>query len=223
MRGLEPQKPSVSLENAIIPPKKEKPRFVPTEFAKIEAIKHCAKMENSITEHFLLIDAFNYTPPADEAAITSDAEKEKYALYLMNRPDIADFSYMIPTTWRTTPRDLRVKFNAIMNLKIASELGFRFGGYRFHNNCKITKETKPRHRNGYSYLTLTTPFAFDTTEASLVYFMEKQDGYNWQISDITFNGFSQKKNIAKMVDKNGLKFTISQLCKNSGFGTLKCD
>lgn len=201
IRGIEPKKPEPQTIDII----KEKPPETTPEKKGTDdkeeiialAVNHCLKIESSITEHFRLIRAYNDPMQID-----------------MMMPD---FGLIFGQEWSVTTRAPRTKFNAIMLLTLSEKLGFRYGGYKFHDNCKAALIGKITHKNNFNYAKIKMPLAFDTNEAELQYQLEQQDGYYWIISDILINGESIS------AYKNGnVANTINSLCSASSFGTLIC-
>lgn len=193
------------------------------------AAKHCLAVESAITDQVKLIDAYNYQPDIDNLPKDmTDVEKEKAMVYMMGRPDIPDFGFLIPEAWRLAPRNLRIKFNAIVTLKLEEAISFKIGGYPFDGNCKgslagdITKD-----KNNFSHAKITTPLAFDVKETRLTYLLSKQEGYNWLINDLLIDdvgvGNYVKKDLANTVAEKGLAETIKDICKSSSLPTLRCN
>lgn len=192
------------------------------------AVKHCIALEGIITEQFRLVDAFNYQPDLENLPGNMEpAQKEKTMLYVMGRPDVPDFGFLIPETWKTARRDLRIRFNSISTLQLASALGFKYGGYPFHGNCKGKLDADiATDKNGNEKVNISMPLAFDTSEVTLTYVLYRQRGYNWQIDDLLVNNIGASNLISKDLGRNatekGLEQTIIDICAKSPFPSLKC-
>ena len=204
------------------PPKaKKEGKFVDNEPLLI-AVKHCLSIENSVTEHFRLIDAFNVQPEVDNPKPNmSDADKQRLEIYLMGRPDIADYGFTIPQQWQFANRVLRVKFNAIMGLRLAEKLGFRYGGYKFVGNCKIAKPHEIIKNQTSETTNIELPLAFDTKEVRLNYILQKPNGYNWQITELLINGYPLASSTQEDISDITLEKLINNYCKSSAF-KLSC-
>ncbi len=194
----------------------------------IIALKHCLSLDGGLNQYARLIDAYNIQPDLDNLPedITG-AEKEKALLYTMGRPDIPDFGFLIPATWRLTNRDARIKFDAILTLHLAETLGFKNAAQSYNNNCKpiirgdITKDTK-----GFSHASIIMPLSFEGKETQINYLMLKQETYNWQIQDLLINdvGITNyiKKDLGKAVTTKGIDAVTNELCKTANTPGLQC-
>ncbi len=140
---------------------------------------------------------------------------------------LPDFGFIIPQYWVVTERAPRVKFNAIMSLKLSEQLGFKYGGYKFQGNCQATIDGEIKKQDNFSFVEISMPLAFDTTEAKLTYVLARQDGYNWLVGDILVNSESLVKRYRKEITDNiqaeGIDKAIIDLCKTSNFPTLECE
>ena len=187
------------------------------------AIKHCLTLQDSITEQYKLIDAFNNQPDLDNLPKNiSDAGREKIMLYMMGRPDIADFGFLVPDIWMLAERSLRIKWNALITLRLDEALGFRNNGYQFAGNCKGKLIGEITKTDNFTHARIEIPLAFDQTEVTLTYLLYKQDGYNWQIDDLLVNGVGVTHYLDKNLNQKNITDQLKSLCQKSSFGGLKC-
>ena len=193
----------------------------------VTAVKHCLAMDGSLNRPPRLVDAYNNQPDLENLPKNMNyIEKEKTQAYVIGRPDIPDFGFLIADIWRVTPRDMRIKFNSIISLKLMEALGFKSGAYAFEGNCKPVMQGDITESGIFEYARVNMPLAFNDKDVKLTYIMVKQNEYNWQIEDLLINDVGVtnyvKKDLVSAVNLQGIDAATRKMCKGLKSKDLKC-
>lgn len=181
------------------------------------ATQHCNDIAKRITEPFELISAFNSNYTIDDLSKARDLNlKQDMMLYMWGRPDVANFTFIIPKYATVMRRPQFIKFNSIMMLLLYERSGFKQSGFPFHGNCiaEVREDDK-----------IIMPLAFGTERLELEYKIVKEPEVIL-IEDLLISGESLKqkyrKNLSNQMQFESVDKAIQDLCNQSEYPHLKC-
>ncbi|PIR31566.1 MAG: hypothetical protein COV36_08115 [Alphaproteobacteria bacterium CG11_big_fil_rev_8_21_14_0_20_44_7] len=191
-----------------------------------QAIEHCLRVSDKITQHFDLINAYNRHFTNDDLVNERDfAAKQQILNYLWGRPDIPDFRLILPKYQNVMTREQYIKLNSIILLLLAEKFEFMPNQHPFHGNCQV-KKTKNSTDKDFANLVVTMPLAIGTKQITLRYLMKAQENYGWYINDIVFEDFSlainYRRELSLIVQSKGVEDMLEFLCSQSEYPSLKC-
>lgn len=187
------------------------------------ASAHCAKIAEKVPNAYDLHHAYvTHYKNQDFDKKFTDAQKQDLISYFEGRPDLPDFTFLIPEYQTTIDRKNRINFNALQTLEVIEMLNFNPKDVPFAGNCAID-DFKPN----FSRLELKTLIAFGTQQHKLTYIMLHPKGFSWQIDDIKIDEQSlaqlHRPAFSQEISFSGFDKFIENLCKLSSFSKLGCD
>lgn len=186
------------------------------------ASQHCEKIARKVKTPYDLRKAYiTHYKNQDFDKKFTDAQKQDLVSYFEGRPDLPDFTFLIPQYQTTIDRKNKINFNALQTLEVIEKLDFDKDKFPFADNCKMA-EFKPDSQK----LTLNTVMAFGTKQHKLTYIMLHPKGFSWQIDDLAIDGQSlaaqHRPTYSDEIGFAGFDKFIEGLCKASSFSKLGC-
>lgn len=212
---------SIIVEAGALPQEKSAEKLDLFEAIEV-ASQHCLKIAEKVKMPYDLRSAYiTHYKNQDFGKKFTDAQKQDLISYFEGRPDLPDFTFLIPDYQTTIDRKNKINFNALQTLEVLEKFNFDVEAFPFADNCKMEEFKPDIHK-----LILNTVIAFGTNQHKLTYTMLHPKGFSWQIDDIAIDGQSlaQAHRIAYTdeIAFAGFDKFIEGLCKASSFSKVGC-